>query len=480
MAPPKVMHPDSINENVKRTSYAVRGELYLRASELQKEGKKIIFTNVGNPHALGQKPLTFPRQVMALCQAPFLMDDPNVSLLFAPDAISRAKHYLAMTSGGVGAYSDSRGLPGVRQEIAEFIYERDGYPSDPEHIFLTDGASKGVQQVLNALIRNEKDGVLVPIPQYPLYSASITLLGGTLVPYYLKEEVNWSLDTADLRSQIATARKNGITVRGLVFINPGNPTGQCLTEENLRQLIELCHRERIVLLADEVYQTNVYQDVRPFISAKKVLKGMGGPISKELELVSFHTVSKGFLGECGQRGGYLEMTNIHPQVVEELYKVASISLSPNVTGQIMLGLMVKPPKPGDHSYPRYAAESKAILESLRKRAHIMTDGFNACQNVECNFTEGAMYSFPQVKLPPGAIAAAKAAGKAPDVFYCLKLLEATGISTVPGSGFGQKEGTFHIRTTILPSEQEMPAMMASFKRFNDGFMAQYSKPASKL
>ena len=84
--------------------------------------------------------------------------------------------------------------------------------------------------------------------------------------------------------------------------------------------------------------------------------------------------------------------------------------------------------------------SKGILESLRRRARIMTDGFNSCKNVVCNFTEGAMYSFPQIKLPPKAIQAAKQAGKVPDVFYCLKLLEATGISTVPGSGFGQKEG----------------------------------------
>ncbi|BBN09233.1 alanine transaminase [Marchantia polymorpha subsp. ruderalis] len=481
MAPRKVMEPDTINENVRKTNYAVRGEIYLRASELQKEGKKIIFTNVGNPHALGQKPLTFPRQVMALCQAPFLMDDPNAGMLFPPDAIARAKSYLAMTSGGVGAYSDSRGLPGVRKEIAEFIQERDGFPSDPELIFLTDGASKGVQQVLNALIRGEKDGVLVPIPQYPLYSASITLLGGTLVPYYLNEESNWGLDVVDLRAQVAAARKKGITVRGLVFINPGNPTGQCLTEQNLRELIELCYTERLVLLADEVYQTNVYQDQRPFVSAKKVLKGMGGIISRELELVSFHTVSKGFLGECGQRGGYLEMTNIHPLIVEELYKVASISLSPNITGQIMLGLMVKPPKRGDYSYQKYITESKEILESLRRRAHIMTDGFNSCKNIVCNFTEGAMYSFPRVMLPPGAIAAAKKEGKAPDAYYCLKLLEATGISTVPGSGFGQKDGSFHMRTTILPSEDEMPAMMAAFKKFNDAFMAEYSNQyVSKL
>lgn len=112
--------------------------------------------------------------------------------------------------------------------------------------------------------------------------------------------------------------------------------------------------------------------------------------------------------------------------------------------------------------------SKGILESLRRRARLMTDGFNSCKNVVCNFTEGkkfvcclvisrrvwkkyvsyngenwglgAMYSFPQVQLPPKAIEAAKSAGKVADVFYCLKLLEATGISTVPGSGFGQKEG----------------------------------------
>ncbi|XP_065882195.1 glutamate--glyoxylate aminotransferase 1-like [Euphorbia lathyris] len=98
---PKPLDYESLNENVKKVQYAVRGEFYLRASELQKEGKKIIFTNVGNPHALGQKPLTFPRQVIALCQAPFLLDDPNVGLMFPADAIAKAKHYLSLTSGGL-------------------------------------------------------------------------------------------------------------------------------------------------------------------------------------------------------------------------------------------------------------------------------------------------------------------------------------------------------------------------------------------
>ncbi|WZZ72360.1 hypothetical protein YC2023_083730 [Brassica napus] len=491
---------DNLDKAIKnKCQYAVRGELYLRASEPQKEGKKIIFTNVGNPHALGQKPLTFPRQVVALCQAPFLLDDPNVGMLFPADAIERAKHYLSLTSDGLGAYSDSRGLPGVRKEVAEFIQRRDGYPRDVK-----------------------EDGV------------------GSLVPYYLDESENWGHDVNNLRQSVSQARSQGISVRAMVIINPGNPTGQCLSEANLREILRFCYSKKLVLLGDEVYQQNIYQDERPFISSKKVLMDMGSPFSKEVQLVSFHTVSKGYWGECGQRGGYFEMTNFPPRVVEEIYKVASIALSPNVSAQIFMGLMVSPPKPGDISYDQFTREStgileslrrrakimtdgfnscknvvveeiykvasialspnvsaqifmglmvsppkpgdisydqftresKGILESLRRRAKIMTDGFNSCKNVVCNFTEGAMYSFPQIQLPPGALQAAKQAGKVPDVFYCLKLLEATGISTVPGSGFGQREGVFHLRTTILPAEEEMPEIMDSFKKFNDEFMTR--------
>ncbi|MQI71959.1 aminotransferase class I/II-fold pyridoxal phosphate-dependent enzyme, partial [Escherichia coli] len=169
---------------------------------------------------------------------PFLLDDPNVGLLFPADAIARAKHYLSLTTGGLGAYSDSRGLPGIRKEVAEFIHRRDGYPSDPELIYLTDGASKGVMQILNTIIGGQRDGILVPVPQYPLYSATIALLGGSLVPYYLEETANWGLDTNELRRSVAQARYNGITVKAMVIINPGNPTGQCLSEANLREVLQ--------------------------------------------------------------------------------------------------------------------------------------------------------------------------------------------------------------------------------------------------
>ncbi|CAI5959553.1 unnamed protein product [Closterium sp. NIES-64] len=470
----KVLRTDTMNENVLKTVYAVRGELYLRAAQLQAEGKEIIFTNVGNPHSLGQKPMTFPRLVLALAEAPFLMENPETAKLFPADAIARAKKYLSFTTGGIGAYSDSRGLAGIRKEVAEFIAKRDGFPSDPDKIYLTDGASKGVERMLNVLIRNEKDGILCPIPQYPLYSASIALLGGTLVPYYLDESQGWGLDMAELKQSCEDARQKGTEVRCLVFINPGNPTGNCLSEENLKELVKFCVDERLVLLADEVYQENVYQDERPFLSAKKVAMSMGEPYASSLELVSFHTVSKGTFGECGQRGGYMEVFNIDEGVCQELYKMSSISLCPNLCGQLMVGLMVNPPAPGDASYEEFTEERSSRLASLRRRAHTVTEGFNSCKNVTCNFTEGAMYSFPRINLPEKALEAAKAAGKAADVFYCLRLLEVTGITAVPGSGFGQKEGTFHLRTTILPSEEKIPEMMAKFKKFNDEFMDEYA------
>lgn len=259
-----------------------------------------------------------------------------------------------------------------------------------------------------------------------------------------------------------------------MFINPGNPTGQCLTEDNIRDLIQFCYNNRLVLCADEVYQENIYNTSRPFISARKVLGTMPEPYFSGCEIVSFHTVSKGAYGECGLRGGYMELHNMDPAVVDEIYKIASINLSPNVPGQVAVGLMVNPPRPGDFSHEQYKREKDNLIESLKRRARLMTDAFNALEGVTCQETEGAMYSFPKISIPPAAIEAAKAKGKAPDVMYCLELLEETGISTVPGSGFQQLPGTFHIRTTILPQESKFQDIIERFTKFHKGFMKRYS------
>lgn len=139
-----------------------------------------------------------------------------------------------------------------------------------------------------------------------------------------------------------------------------------------------------------------------------------------------------------------------------------------------MSLLVNQPKQGDASYNSHQKEKDAELASLRRRAHMVTDAFNGMKNVTCNMTEGAMYAFPRLHLPRKAIEAANAAGKAPDVFYCLKLLEATGISTVPGSGFGQVSGTWHLRTTILPREEKMEEFCDKFRTFNEQFMKEFA------
>lgn len=468
-----VLAVDTINENMRNCNYAVRGEIYLAAVKRTQEGKEVIYTNVGNPQALGQTPLSFNRYVMSLLMAPFLLEDPNVDKMYPPDAIARAKLYLQHIKGGLGAYSDAKGNPYIRQEIANYISEMAGGPSNPENIFIGNGASECVRLLLYAAIRGKADGVMVPIPQYPLYSASIELYGGTLVPYYLDEESGWALNISELERSLQSARDQGVNVRALVFINPGNPTGQCLTEDNIKELAIFCHDNKLVMCADEVYQENIYNSKLPFVSARKTLNQMPEPYRSKTEIASFHTVSKGAYGECGLRGGYMELHNMCPRLADEIYKVCSINLCPNVPGQVALGLMLNPPKPGDFSYEQYRKEKGGVIESLKRRARMITDAFNSLEGVTCQETDGAMYSFPQITLPPAFIAKAKKLGKEPDTLYCLELLDETGLSCVPGSGFKQAPGTFHLRTTILPQEDQFDDIVGRFVSFHQNFMKRY-------
>jgi len=262
-----------------------------------------------------------------------------------------------------------------------------------------------------------------------------------------------------------------------VIINPGNPTGNCLNVDNMRDVVRFCHRQRLLLLADEVYQENVYLPEKQFHSFKKVLKGMGQPFAEQQELISFHSVSKGFTGECGRRGGYMELCNVLPSAREQLYKMASVALCPNLDGQVMVDLMVLPPQPGSPSHQQYVRERDAIIASLKRRALLVAASLNRLQGVTCNNAEGAMYLFPRISLPPVAVLAAKSAGKSPDTFYCLELLNSTGLVVVPGSGFGQRDSTYHFRITVLPSEDKIKSVLARLAEFHAAFISKYQSTA---
>jgi len=171
--------------------------------------------------------------------------------------------------------------------------------------------------------------------------------------------------------------------------------------------------------------------------------------SQNVQLVSFHSTSKGVIGECGKRGGYFELSNVDSEVKKEIYKILSINLCPNIVGQITLDLIVAPPVPGDPSYPQYESEKKEIFNSLKTRASLIASRLNSLPGINCQPPEGALYAFPNITLPKEAISFAKSKNLEPDLYYCLRLLDETGLCAVPGSGFGQKEGEYHFRTTIL-------------------------------
>lgn len=189
-----------------------------------------------------------------------------------------------------------------------------------------------------------------------------------------------------------------------------------------------------------------------------------------VELASLHSVSKGMVGECGHRGGFFELVGFDPLVEAEVYKFVSIMLCAPVIGQCLVELMVNPPQPGEPSYELYSKEYNSIFEGLKARATALHAAFSEMEGVECSDPQGAMYIFPTVKLPPKAVAAAEAEGRKADEFYCMKLLEETGICVVPGSGFGQKEGTLHFRTTFLAPGTEWVGRIVSFhKEFMDKY-----------
>ncbi|KAE8290780.1 Alanine aminotransferase 2-like [Larimichthys crocea] len=353
----KVLTIDTMNPTVKKVEYAVRGPIVQRAVELERElseGMKkpfaeVIKANIGDAHAMGQQPITFFRQVLALCSYPELLNDST----FPEDAKSRARRILQSCGGNsMGSYSASQGIDSVRQDVARYIERRDGgVPCDPDNIYLTTGASDGIVTMLKLLVCGEgetRTGVMISIPQYPLYSAALAELGAVQINYYLNEEKCWSLDISELQRALDEARHH-CNPRALCIINPGNPTGQVQSRECIEDVIRFAAKERLFLMADEVYQDNVYADGCHFHSFKKVLFEMGPEYSNTVELASFHSTSKCYMGECGFRGGYMEIINMDSEVKAQLTKLVSVRLCPPVPGQALMDLVVNPPQPGEPS-----------------------------------------------------------------------------------------------------------------------------------
>jgi len=433
--------------------------------------------------------------VLALCVNRELLEAAEQGSLpaeiFPADVIARARQYVDAI-GSVGAYSDSQGVPIVRNEVATFLRERDGSDCDASDVFLTDGASAGVRTMMQCLLgKPGVDAILAPSPVYPLYSALSTLMDGGQALYPLHEDYDtgvWTVKVDDLRQALREARGRGVRPRALVIINPGNPTGQCMSEAEVRETLEFAASEGLVLLADEVYQDNVYNQPgstrlahvsNTFHSFRKALNDLriaNPELAKRVQLVTMHSTSKGYMGECGLRGGFFVLDGTwDPAVKAQIIKLSSICLCSNLIGQLTMGLVVNPPKPGAPSHDGWLAEKQTALDSLRTRADRLANALDALAGVTCAPAEGALYLFPRIELPIKAIAAARAAGVQPDEFYALKLLDATGLVVVPGSGFGQPDPyAFHFRTTFLPPPEQLESVCAEITAFHNSFLDEYA------
>jgi aspartate/methionine/tyrosine aminotransferase len=474
--------PIAVNQNIIEMEYAVRGPIPKRAAELKKQGKITIPCNIGNPQALGQKPVTFYRQVLSLIEEPskitrerklkeLFQNNPDTmqgmsGRDFASDyVLDLSERILSHAQTGLGAYTDSNGPLFIREAIAAYIDRRDGVnssaptSSDAGSIFVTNGASESAKYIIDLLIGDKNDGIMIPIPQYPLYSATIKKAGGTQVNYYPDEDNGWIFDKDMLEESYQAAEAKGVRVKGIVVINPGNPTGAVLDEQTIREVIEFAKEHNIIIIADEVYQENVYG--AKFVSFAKVLG------NERVPLFSLHSISKGFYGECGHRGGYLEIRNspiakgTDFNFTEIILKQASVSLCSNTAGQLLTYLMVNPPPEGSEPYALFARERQQILQELSDKANMIRDAFEEMDGMECFGRIGAMYLFPRLnKLPQGKN----------DFDYCMSLLEATGLVTVNGSGFGQREGTRHLRIAFLPPKELLEKVLPEWIAFHNAYV----------
>uniref|UniRef100_A0A3Q0SUH3 alanine transaminase n=1 Tax=Amphilophus citrinellus TaxID=61819 RepID=A0A3Q0SUH3_AMPCI len=381
----------------------------------------------GDTHRAVLKPVSFLRQVLAVCVYPELLEDKSLPL----DVKIRAQKLLEACDGGsVGSYTASSGLSHVRQSIAEFITKRDGIPSFAENIFICAGSQRIAVKLLASGEGTTRTGVLIPAPcphtLYPLLDEADVVL----VPYQLMEEKGWAVELDKLHQALQANRRN-CEPRAIYISNPGNPTGHVQDRKSIEEVIQFAAAERLILLVDEVYQDSVYGKDREFISYKKVLFEMDKEYAETVELVSFHSLSSACVGECGMRAGYMEVVNMDPEVMYYFDNTLCGDISTPVTGQLALDLMVIPPQPGDPSYDTYIQVRKQqkpavtlfTLATLSHNAKRVQEFLNKLPGVSCQPAMGGIYLFPRLHLPCGIKEQAKV-GNVPKIMKPYELCTA--------------------------------------------------------
>jgi alanine-synthesizing transaminase len=369
-------------ENVR---YAIR-DLAMLADEVAKTGKKILPLNIGDP-------LKFD--------------------FATPPHMIEAVHR-AMRDGHNG-YAPSLGVEEGLKAIAGEA-ERRGI-RNVQSIFVTAGVSEGVELCLSSLC-NPGENVLTPAPEYPLYSAVLAKIESPINAYYLDEEQSWEPDIEEMASKI-TAK-----TRGIVIINPNNPTGAVYSRKKLEAVCELARRHNLVVFADEIYDKLILDDDVEHISLAS--------IAPDVPVITFSGLSKPYLAP-GWRVGWAicsgPMQALKPYI-EGVHKLLRARLCSNAPMQYAIKPALEGPQ--DHL--------KEMNGKLRRRRDVTVQWANSTPRVSCVAPKGTFYAFPKLDI----------AGE--DLDFVKGVLTEKQVLVVHGSGFGQKPGTRHFRIVFLPDE----------------------------
>lgn len=358
--------------------------------------------------------------------------DPNIFDFTIPRPIVEAVNR-AMREN-MCSYAPSSGIP----EAVESV-ERAARAKGIDNIldvFVTTGASEAIELCLMALV-NRGENVLTPAPGYPLYTACIAKMEAVENPYYLDEADNWQPDIDDIRSKI-----NDET-RAIVLINPNNPTGALYTGETLRQIITLAKEHNLVIFADEIYD-KLLMEGRTHVSIAS--------LDEDVSCITFNGLSKSYLGP-GLRIGWGIISG-RREFLDDYIQAVSKMLRARLCANHPIQYAVRPCLEGDQ------AHLPGVIEKLTRRRDLTVEMLNAVEGISCVAPEGAFYAFPRLENVDD------------DKNWVAELIKATGVVTVPGSGFGQRPGTAHFRVVFLPPED---TLRSAYEKIA-GFHRSYRNP----
>jgi alanine-synthesizing transaminase len=398
------------SDKLGNVCYDIRGPVLEEAKHLEEEGHQILKLNIGNP-------------------APFGFNAPDEIL---HDVI----HNLSAATG----YSDSKGLFSARKAIMQECQRLNIPNIDIDDIYLGNGVSELITMAMQALL-NDGDEVLVPAPDYPLWTAAVSLSGGTAVHYLCDEQADWFPDITDIESKVNN------NTRALVIINPNNPTGSVYSREILLQLIDLCRKHDLILFADEIYSKIVYDDAVHIPAAS---------LCDDVFIVSFNGLSKSYR-LAGFRSGWMILSGPKSEAksyIEGLEILTNMRLCANVPAQFAV----------QTALGGYQSINELILPGgrLKQQRDTAWELLTQIPGVTCAKPRGAIYMFPKLDSEVFKID--------DDVALILDILEQEKILLVQGSAFNI-EDTHHLRLVFLPRVDELIPAISGIARV----LEQYRK-----